>query len=76
MRTKPLLLLLASCFLVGCASMQLPKSLPFGKKDPSAFRRQGDPVLPRLDLSRDPYAHRILPRGFPLPLRRAGRFMA
>jgi hypothetical protein len=34
MRTKPLLLLLASCFLAGCASLQLPKSLPFGKKDP------------------------------------------
>ncbi len=35
MRLRPATLLLVSCLLAGCATIEIPKSLPFAKKDPS-----------------------------------------
>jgi hypothetical protein len=43
MRTRYLTLLLATCLLAGCATLEIPKSLPFAKKDPWKGKH-GDPV--------------------------------
>ena len=43
MRLRPVLLWLASFLLAGCATLEMPKALPFAKKDPWKGKH-GDPV--------------------------------